>query len=65
MHRLNEDRIQKLNDIGFVWQAKQNAKWKELEHERIVSSYDDCWEKLYQELLKFKTKHGKQRSPFI
>ena len=26
---------------------------------------DDSWEKLYQELLKFKKKHGKQKSPFI
>jgi hypothetical protein len=89
MHRLNEDRVQKLNDIGFVWVAKSNEKWKQLEHDRIVSSCklfvfrmsnkyyirtymhfvpfedDDIWEKLYQELLKFKKKHGKQRIPFI
>jgi len=61
INRLNDDRIRKLNAIGFVWVAKKDDKWKELEHERIVSTYDDSWEKMYQVLLKFKKKNGMKR----
>jgi hypothetical protein len=58
VHRLTDERIQKLNDIGFVWVAKANPTWKEMARIRNISNFDDTWEERFQELKAYKQTYG-------
>mmetsp|Transcript_21791 Transcript_21791/g.25162 ORF Transcript_21791/g.25162 Transcript_21791/m.25162 type:complete len:810 (-) Transcript_21791:1826-4255(-) len=55
---LNEERVKKLNDIGFVWNAKQNKEWQEADRIRKREVVEVMWHKNYKALLEFKKKHG-------
>eukprot|EP00586_Coscinodiscus_wailesii_P019545 CAMPEP_0172506182 /NCGR_PEP_ID=MMETSP1066-20121228/192487_1 /TAXON_ID=671091 /ORGANISM="Coscinodiscus wailesii, Strain CCMP2513" /LENGTH=244 /DNA_ID=CAMNT_0013283087 /DNA_START=204 /DNA_END=938 /DNA_ORIENTATION=- len=50
---MNEARIKELEEIGFVWQ-EENAKFK---------PDDTTWMQRYEDLRKFKMKHGHCRVP--
>ncbi len=56
---LTEERIKKLNDIGFVWHAKQNKEWQDADRLRKQAMVESMWQNHYQSLLAFKKKHGK------
>ena len=56
---LTEERIKKLNEIGFIWQAKKNKEWREADRQRKQAMVESMWQKHYNSLLAFKKKHGK------
>ena len=47
---ITEERIAKLEEIGFVWDAK--------------SANDDTWNQRYKELIEYKRKHGDCLVPY-
>lgn len=53
--RLKEDRIEKLNAVGFVWSFGKEKSWKK---GRKTKLYDQRWERMYKQLLKFKEENG-------
>ena len=55
---LTEERIQKLNDIGFIWHAKQNKEWQDADRLRKQSMVESMWQNHYKSLIAFKKKHG-------
>lgn len=55
---LNDERIKKLNDIGFVWHAKENKEWQEADRVRKQAMVEVMWQNHYKSLLEFKKKHG-------
>ena len=55
---LSEERIQKLNDIDFVWHAKQSKEWQQVDRVRKQALVEKMWQKHYKSLLKYKKKHG-------
>ena len=58
--RLTEDRRQRLDDIGFVWSARENEKASE--PPRIPrNSYDSQWDAMFTRLVAYKEKHGVSR----
>ena len=56
---LTEERIKKLNDIGFVWHAKQNKEWQDADRLRKQAMVESMWQNHYKSLIAFKEKHGK------
>ena len=54
---LSQERIQKLESIGFVWRAKEDPTFREQFRERKMNPA--LWEHRYQELIQFKKKEGK------
>ncbi|VEU40454.1 unnamed protein product [Pseudo-nitzschia multistriata] len=52
-HCKKEDRIDLLNQIGFVWKLRNCSYWG-----------DEAWEKMYQRLVEYKQKHGTTQVPF-
>jgi hypothetical protein len=58
--RLTEDRRQRLDDIGFVWSARDTEKASE--PARIPrNSYDNQWDAMFARLVSYKEKHGVSR----
>jgi hypothetical protein len=55
---LTEERIKKLNNIGFVWEAKKDKEWLEVDRLRKQAQVEDMWQNHYKSLLEFKKKHG-------
>ena len=55
---LTGERIQKLNDIGFIWHAKQNKEWQDADRLRKQSMVESMWQNHYKSLIAFKKKHG-------
>lgn len=55
---LTEERIKKLNNIGFVWEAKKDKEWREVDRLRKQAQVEDMWQNHYKSLLEFKKKHG-------
>lgn len=55
---LTEERIKKLNNIGFVWEAKKDKEWLEVDRLRKQAQVEDMWQNHYKSLLDFKKKHG-------
>ncbi len=56
---LSDERIEKLNSINFVWNAKKDRQWQDKDRHRKMEKVKDLWEKYYQELIEFKEIHGK------
>eukprot|EP00558_Chaetoceros_sp_UNC1202_P001272 CAMPEP_0197261214 /NCGR_PEP_ID=MMETSP1429-20130617/84430_1 /TAXON_ID=49237 /ORGANISM="Chaetoceros sp., Strain UNC1202" /LENGTH=174 /DNA_ID=CAMNT_0042725471 /DNA_START=524 /DNA_END=1048 /DNA_ORIENTATION=- len=54
---MTDEHIQRLKDIGFVWEAKQDSVWKEKDCSMKVAKADSGWERNYKDLVKFKKKH--------
>ena len=57
-NQLEEDRIEKLNEIGFIWRIRENSS-------RASIVADRKWETRFQELLDFHKDHGHFRIPRI
>lgn len=56
---LNDERIQKLDSIGFCWKAKLDGEWRESDRDRRRENSQDSWESKFERLVRFKEKHGK------
>ena len=55
---LNQDRINTLESIGFIWNAKKSKEWKEAERNRKQASVEGIWQGHYRNLVAYKKKHG-------
>jgi len=56
-YRLTEDRRKRLEEVGFIWSAREGDKSSE--QGRITrNSYDDQWDAMFNRLKEFKTKTG-------
>lgn len=55
---LTEERIEKLDKIGFVWHAKQNKEWQNADRLRKQAMVESMWQSHYKSLIAFKRKHG-------
>lgn len=60
---LNQDRINTLESIGFIWNAKKSKEWKEAERNRKQASVEGIWQGHYRNLVAYKKKHGTTRVP--
>jgi len=54
---LTDDQVERMNSLGFIWDAKKCVEWKNREKERI------SWEDRYNELIAYKNQHGHTRVP--
>lgn len=55
--RLTEERRRRLDDVGFVWSARDSEK--AAEPSRITrNSYDEQWDSMFIRLKEYKEKHG-------
>ena len=60
---LNAARIRKLEDIGFVWNAKASKEWREADQIRKLEQSEFNWQSHFKELVEYKRKHGHTRVP--
>lgn len=61
--RLTDDRVEKLNSLGFVWDAKSNEEWRELDRLKKQKQADVLWDQHYKSLVAFKKGCGHTRVP--
>jgi hypothetical protein len=52
--RLTEERFRRLENIGFVWAAREERKGDA----KGKNSYDEQWDTMYERLKAYKEKHG-------
>jgi hypothetical protein len=60
-YRLTDERRKRLEDVGFVWSAREGEKGTEATGGvgRITrNSYDDQWDSMFQQLNAYKEKYG-------
>lgn len=55
--RLTEDRRRRLDEIGFVWSARESDKAIE-SVKSSRNSYDDQWDTMFERLRAYKEVHG-------
>lgn len=55
---MNDERLQKLNEIGFVFRAKSTKEQMEFERQRRQPSDDKKWDNFFDQLCAFKASHG-------
>lgn len=55
---LNDERIEKLNSINFIWHAKKDKEWQDADRARKQAMVEVIWQDHYKSLLKYKAKHG-------
>ena len=60
---LSDAQIDKLNSIGFVWDAKNDAEWRKMERQRKSVQSKDIWEECFKALIAFKEKTGHTSVP--
>jgi hypothetical protein len=57
-YRLTEERRQRLQDVGFVWSARESEKGGQDSAGRMTrNSYDDQWDNMFEQLRQFKEQH--------
>jgi len=61
--RLTDERANKLNDVGFVWDAKSDEEWKRLDQLKKKKQADILWDQHYNKLVAFKKEFGHTRIP--
>lgn len=55
--RLTEDRRRRLDEVGFVWSARESDK--AIESVKVSrNSYDDQWDAMFERLKAYKDVHG-------
>ena len=55
--RLTEDRRRRLDEVGFVWSARESDKT--IESVKVSrNSYDDQWDTMFERLRAYKEVHG-------
>jgi len=57
---LDDERIKKLEEVGFCWRAKADETWKLKERAKKYAESQASWDEKYEMLLKYKNKHGEQ-----
>jgi len=62
-NRLTDGRVIKLNAVGFVWDAKSNKEWKELDQLKKQKQADILWDQHYNSLITYKRVTGHTRVP--
>ena len=56
-YRLTDERRKRLDEIGFVWNVKENERANE--QNRVArNSYDDQWDQMFHQLKQYKEQHG-------
>ena len=55
---LTEERFAKLDSVGFVWHAKSNKDWQQLEFLRKQPVVEAVWQKHFLSLCAFKKEYG-------
>jgi len=55
---MNDERLKKLNDIGFVFRAKSTKEQMEFERERRQPADNKKWDNFFLQLCAYKEKHG-------
>jgi hypothetical protein len=56
-YRLTDERRKRLEQVGFIWSAREGEKGTD--QSRITrNSYDDQWDNMFQRLEQYKVKHG-------
>ena len=61
--RITVEKIELLENIGFVWQAKSNQEWRKQDCERKQGLVEEAWQNHYKSLISYKEKHGHCRVP--
>ena len=61
--RITAEKIELLENIGFVWQAKSNQEWRKQDCERKQGLVEEAWQNHYKSLISYKEKHGHCRVP--
>ena len=62
---LSDERIDKLNSIDFVWNAKKDKQWKDKDRSRKIEKVKDLWQKYFDELVEFKEMFGHTLVPKV
>ena len=57
-YRLTEARRKRLEEVGFVWSAREGEKSGETGGRITRNSYDDQWDSMFEKLKEYKEKHG-------
>lgn len=57
-YRLTDARRKRLEDVGFVWSAREGEKGSETGGRITRNSYDDQWDTMFEKLKEYKEKHG-------
>lgn len=55
--RLTEDRRRRLDEVGFVWSARETEK-ADVPTKLSRNSYDDQWDAMFERLKAYKERHG-------
>jgi len=56
-YRLTEDRRKRLEDMGFVWSARDGEKGTDISR-GVRNTYDDQWDSMFEKLREYKEKTG-------
>ncbi|CAJ1957843.1 unnamed protein product [Cylindrotheca closterium] len=56
-YRLTEDRRKRLEDMGFVWSARDGEKGADISR-GVRNTYDDQWDIMFEKLREYKDKTG-------
>mmetsp|Transcript_37585 Transcript_37585/g.112668 ORF Transcript_37585/g.112668 Transcript_37585/m.112668 type:complete len:1144 (-) Transcript_37585:315-3746(-) len=56
--KISKEQVEKLEKVGFVWDAKQDPRFKVIEAERKRPEVEKLWEKYFKQLMQFKTQEG-------
>ena len=65
MNSLTNERIEALNSIDFVWNAKKDRVWQDKDRHEKIAKGKDLWQKYYDELVEFKCIHGHTMVPKV
>ena len=57
-YRLTEERRKRLEEVGFVWSAREGDSKPDPQQRISRNSYDDLWDSMFDRLVAFKEKHG-------
>lgn len=57
-YRLTDARRKRLEEVGFVWSAREGEKGSETGGRITRNSYDDQWDSMFEKLKEYKEMHG-------
>ncbi|KAL7572037.1 hypothetical protein ACA910_001690 [Epithemia clementina (nom. ined.)] len=57
-YRLTDERRKRLEEVGFVWSARESEAKPDPQQRITRNSYDDLWDAMFERLAAFKEKHG-------
>lgn len=62
---LTMEQKKRLDEIGFIWNAKSSDEWKAIELRRKREDAEKLWQKRFAQLVQFKAKKGHTRVPKV